>query len=39
MLGPVLVLLYTPDLVSLGRTFGLFAHAYDLHVYCYLSPG
>ena len=27
MLGPVLFLLYTADLVSLVRIFGLFAHA------------
>ena len=28
VLGPVLFLMYTADLVSLVRTFGLFAHAY-----------
>ena len=41
VLGPVLFLLYTADLVSFVRTFGLFAHAYadDLQVYCHLSPG
>ena len=41
VLGPVLFLMYTADLVSLVRTFGLFAHAYadDLQVYCHLSPG
>ena len=41
VLGPVLFLLYTADLVSLVCTFGLFAHAYadDLQVYCHLSPG
>ena len=41
VLGPVLFLMYTADLVSLVRTFGLFAHAYadDLQVYCHLSAG
>ena len=41
MLGPVLFFLYIADLVSLVRTFGLFAHAYadDLQVHCHLSPG
>ena len=38
---PVLFLMCTSDLVSLVRTFGLFAHAYadDFQVYCHLSPG
>jgi len=41
VLGPVLFLMYTADLVGLVRSFGLFAHAYadDLQVYCHLSPG
>ena len=41
VLGPVLFLMYTADVVSLVRTFGLFAHAYadDLQVYCHLSSG
>ena len=41
VLGPVLFLMYIADLVSLVRTFGLFAHAYadDSQVYCHLSPG
>ena len=41
VLGPVLFFLYTAVLVSLVRTFGLFAQAYadDLQVYCHLSPG
>ena len=41
MLGPVLFLMYTADLVGLVRLFGLFAHAYadDLQVHCHLSPG
>ena len=41
VLGLVLFLMYTADLVSLVRTFGLFAYAYadDLQVYCHLSPG
>ena len=41
VLGPVLFLMYTADLVSLVRTFDLCAHAYadDLQVYCHLSPG
>ena len=40
VLGPVLFLMYTTDLVGLVRTFGLFAHTYadDLQVYCHLSP-
>ena len=32
VLGPVLFLIYTTDLVSLVHTFSLFAHAYDLQV-------
>ena len=41
VLGPVLFLMYTADLVGLVRSFGPFAHAYtdDLQVYCHLSPG
>ena len=41
VLGPVLSLMFTADLVGLVRSFGLFAHAYadDLQVYCHLSPG
>ena len=41
LLGPVLFLMYTADLVGLMRSFGLFAHAYadDLQVYCHLFPG
>ena len=41
VLGPVLFLMYTADLVGLVRSFGLFAHAYadDFQVYCHLSPG
>ena len=41
MLGPVLFLLYTSDLVELVRSFGLLAHAYgdDLHVYCHMNVG
>ena len=41
VLGPVLFLMYTADLFSLVRTFGLLPHAYadDLQVYCHLSPG
>ena len=39
VLGPVLFLMYTADLIGLVHTFGLFAHADDLQVYCYLSPG
>ena len=40
VLGPVLFLMHTADLVGLVRTFGLFAHAYadNLQVYCHLSP-
>ena len=41
MLGPVLFLLYTSDLVELVRCFGLLAHAYadDLQVYCHMNVG
>ena len=41
VLGSVLFLMYTADLVGLVRTIGLFAHAYadDLQVCCHLSPG
>ena len=41
VLGAVLFLMYTADLVSVVRTFGLFSHAYadDLQVYGHLSPG
>ena len=39
VLGPVLFLLYTSDLVELVRSFGLLAHAYadDLQVYCHMN--
>ena len=41
VLGPVLFLLYTSDLVELVRSFGLLAHAYadDLRVYCHMNVG
>ena len=41
VLGPVLFLLYTSDLVELVRSFGLLAHAYadDLQVYCHMNVG
>ena len=41
MLGPVLFLLYTSDLVEFVRSFGLLAHAYadDLQVYCHMNVG
>ena len=41
VLGPVLFLLYTSDLVELVRCFGLLAHAYadDLQVYCQMNVG
>ena len=41
VLGPVLSLMYTADLVGLVRSFGLFAHGYadDLQVYCHLFLG
>ena len=41
VLGPVLFLLYTSDLVELVRCFGLLAHAYadDLQVYCHMNVG
>ena len=41
VLGPVLFLLYTSDLVELIRCFGLLAHAYadDLQVYCHMNVG
>ena len=39
VLGPVLFLLYTYDLVELVRSFGLLAHAYanDMQVYCHMN--
>jgi hypothetical protein len=39
VLGSVLFLLYTSDLVELVRSFGLLAHAYadDLQVYCHMN--
>ena len=41
VLGPVLFLLYTSDLVELVRSFGLLAHAYtdDLQAYCRMNVG
>ena len=41
MLGPMLFLLYTSDLVELVRSFGLLAHVYvdDLQVYCHMNVG
>ena len=41
VLGLVLFLLYTSDLVELVRSFGLLAHAYadDLQVYCHMNVG
>ena len=41
VLGSVLFLLYTSDLVELVRSFGLLAHVYadDLHVYCHMNVG
>ena len=41
VLGPVLFLLYTSDLVDLVRCSGVLAHAYanDLHVYCHMNVG
>ena len=41
VLGPVLFLLYTSDLVELVRNFGLLTHAYadDLQVYCHMNIG
>ena len=39
VLGPVLFLLYTSDLVELVRSFNLLVHAYanDLQVYCHMN--
>ena len=41
VLGLVLFLLYTSDLVELVRSFGLLAHANadDLQVYCHMNVG
>ena len=41
VLGPVLFMLYTSDLVELVRSFGLLAHAYadDPQVYCHMNVG
>ena len=41
VLGPVLFLLYTSDLVELVHGFGMLAHAYadDLQVYCHMNFG
>ena len=41
VLGPVMFLLYTSDLVELLRCFGLLAHAYadGLQVYCHMNVG
>ena len=41
VLGPVLFLLYTSDLVELARSYGLLAQAYadDLQVYCHMNVG
>ena len=41
VLGPVLFLLYTSDLVELVRSFSWLAHAYadDLQVYCHMNVG
>ena len=41
VLGPVLFLLCTSDLVELVRCFGLLVHAYadDLQVYCHMNVG
>ena len=41
VLGPVLFLLYTADLVALVQGFGLSAHVFadDLQVYCHFLDG
>ena len=41
MLGLILFLLYTSDLVELVHSFDLLAHAYidDLQVYCHMNVG
>ena len=41
VLGPVLFLLYTADLVALVQGFGLSAHVFadDLQVYCHFPDG
>ena len=41
VLGPVLFLLYTPDLVTLVHCFGLLAHVFadDSQVYCHFLDG
>ena len=41
VLGPVLFLLYTADLVALVQGFGLSAHVFadDLQVYCHFLMG
>ena len=39
VLGPVLFLLYTSDLVELVHSFDMLAHAYadDMQVYCHMN--
>ena len=39
VLGPVLFLLYTSDLVELVHSFDMLAHADDMQVYCHMNVG